>query len=622
MPVVALITELEDVEPVMGWAASFAEASNTSLSVVCWSYSPTGDTVSPPNSTAQNGMAELIEKVQKALDEVVVNAGNEPQAISRDEIEVRQELSADSVTAAVQEIERTKADLFVAATTDRSGRTGAKITENRLLAQSPCNTVILYQSPKPRKRFKRIMFVATNSAHDRTAAKLTAQMAKVRAANVTVSTIEEPGGKESIEVGRRETRDLLRDAGVDPDESYASWVFFADDAFREIVESADEHDLVFVAANNQSMVEKMVAGTKRATVAVVKRAPPLRSLSRSRQEWMPRLSPADYADLVQNLRRGSKFSVDFLVMLGLAAAIATLGLLQDSAAVVIGSMLLAPLMTPMVGAGLALAQANRRLARSSVQSIAYGFLLTLVISTVVGFLTPGQELTSQVMARVNPNLLDLAIALFSAAAAAYAMARPNLSGAVAGVAIATALVPPLCSSGIAFAYGQVLYGLGASLLFITNLVAIILAAALTFRMMGVTSRRREATEGRWVYRSFASLALVIVALSFPLERSLQEQIDLGRPQPLGFPLTKELVDKLLERVDQDPGVEIILAARPSRVDYRADAVIYLASEEPLPRSYGDELKQIVREFLANPEAVVEVVVVQQAWQDEPLGISP
>lgn len=622
MSVVALVTRIDDVESVTAWSTYFAEATKTSLVIVCWAYSPTGELAVPGQSMGNDELSPIFVEVETQLDAVFEQAAKNEWSITRDNVRVRRVLSSDSTVAVLDEVRRENADLMVTATRDRSGRTGATITENRLLGRSPCNTVILYQSPKPRRRFKKIMLVATNSAHDRTATTLTSQMAKVRKANVTISTIEESGGEESIELGRRELRELLRDAGIDPDDKYASYVFFADETFREIVSSADEHDLVFVSANNQPMVERLVAGTKRATVAVVKRAPPLKSLSRSRREWMPRLSPADYADLVQSLRRGSRFSIDFMVMLGLAAAIATLGLLQDSAAVVIGSMLLAPLMTPMVGAGLALAQANQRLAKSSARSIGFGFLLTLGVSMLVAYVTPGEEITSQVMARVDPNLLDLGIALFSAAAAAYAMARPNLTGAVAGVAIATALVPPLCSSGIAFAYGSFLHGIGASLLFFTNLVAIITAAAITFRMMGVTAGKHAADERRWVYRTFAALSLIVIALAFPLAMSLEEQIDRGRPQPLGYPLTKELIEKLLDRVEEDPGVEIILAARPSKADHRSDAVIYLASVDPLPRSYGDELVEIVREFLSEPDAVVEIVVVQQAWQDDPVEKKP
>jgi len=96
-----------------------------------------------------------------------------------------------------------------------------------------------------------------------------------------------------------------------------------------------------------------------ATIAIVKRIPPLRL--KSLVEWLPRINPSDHADLIHDLRQGSKWGPDFVGMLGLATAVSTLGLMQDSPAVVIGSMLLAPLMTPMMGLGLALAQASIKL---------------------------------------------------------------------------------------------------------------------------------------------------------------------------------------------------------------------------------------------------------------------
>ena len=617
MTVIAFITKTEDIESVTAWAAHFAQAGQQKLCVVCWAYAPANSGSLSEDSTAAINLSALMDATHAAIDDLFDRFGDD-LAMNPLNIELRRVGSTDATASVIQEVHRESAELIVAATVDKSGRRGATYPSNSLLRQAPCNTVILYQSPKPRRRFKKILFVATDSPHDRTAATLTSRMASAREAEVTIATIEEDEGLESVEVGRRELRELLRDAGVDPDQNYDALVFKTDESFHDIVESADKHDLVFVAANNQPMVERLVSQTKRATVAVVKRAPPLRSLALSRQEWIPRLSPADYADLVQGLRRGSRFSVDFMMMLGLAAAIASLGLLQDSPAVVIGSMLLAPLMTPMVGSGLALAQANRRLAITSLKTIGAGFLLTLAVSVLIALVTPGKELTPQVVARVNPNLLDLLIALFSAAAAAYAMARPNLLGAMAGVAIATALVPPLCSSGVCFAYGQFALGLGASLLFVTNLVAIVLAASITFRVMGVTSRGGKEAERRWVYRSLAVLATIVVALAFPLEMALREQIDRGKPQPLGFPLTRELVNALHERVQQDPGVEIMLAARPSVVEHEYDVVIYLASEKPLPRSYQHDLTEIVRHHHSNPDAKVAILCLQQAWL-EPEG---
>ena len=104
----------------------------------------------------------------------------------------------------------------------------------------------------------------------------------------------------------------------------------------------------------------------------------------------------------------------------------------------------------MIGCGLALAQANRKLGNMALATVAVGLLCTLSISLLVGILTPGNELTPQIYARGEPTVLDLIVAVASAAAAAYALARPNLVGSIAGVAIATALVPRLpdfCSSG-------------------------------------------------------------------------------------------------------------------------------------------------------------------------------
>ena len=188
-----------------------------------------------------------------------------------------------------------------------------------------------------------------------------------------IATIEDDTGDEAIEVGQRMLNQIMREAAVEQDRQIIRRVFLTDETFRDVALEAEQHDLILLAINHQ------------ATVAIIKRAPPLTRLWGERvPNWIPRLNPADYADLVLGLRRGSQFRTDFMIMLGLAAAIASLGLIQDSPAVVIGSMLLAPLMTPMIGSGLALAQANAKLAKTCFRSISAGFVLTLLISTADG----------------------------------------------------------------------------------------------------------------------------------------------------------------------------------------------------------------------------------------------
>jgi uncharacterized hydrophobic protein (TIGR00271 family) len=310
-------------------------------------------------------------------------------------------------------------------------------------------------------------------------------------------------------------------------------------------------------------------------------------------------------------------------MLGLASAIASLGLLQNSSAVVIGSMLLAPLMTSMIGLGLALGQADARVMRLCGKSIGLGFLLTLAVSYLIGITTPsGATLTEEVLARGGPNVLDLLIAVFAAAAATFAMARPNIAGAIAGVAIATALVPPVCAVGISLANGVWLNAFGASALFFTNLIAIIVMSSFTFSLLGITAsrarprHRRRAQLGRW------SLVVLLLALAGPLSETLVAQLEAGKSVALAYPVTSAVQRAVIERVTQDEGVELMFIARP-RAERRV--MIHVASRDELPLSYANELRKIVRDAMYDAELPVNVVAVRGLWRsdsDSPKNGSP
>lgn len=265
-------------------------------------------------------------------------------------------------------------------------------------------------------------------------------------------------------------------------------------------------------------------------------------------------------------------------MLALASAIATLGLMQNSPAVVIGSMLLAP----MIGAGLALAQANMSGAKHCAKSITYGFLLTLAVSFLLGMITPSREtLCPEVLFRGTPNVLDLLIALFAAMAAAFALARPNIAGAVAGVAIATALVPPVCAVGLSLSNGFFGNALGAMIMFATNLVANIVASSFTFSVLGTSTNRSlprhryTAQWGRW------GLAALRVLLAGPLSLELLWQQDEGRAHTAVYPVTRELSRKLHERVARTPAVDISLLGRASATEA---VIIYIAAVHELLQS--------------------------------------
>jgi len=231
--------------------------------------------------------------------------------------------------------------------------------------------------------------------------------------------VEEDAGPAMIEIGKRSLKELHHEAGVRKRKSVSHDVFIKDEQVSEIIEYLKQQDFVMLGANQLPMMHRITEAAPETTFAVFKKAPPLQGADDRSffTDWIPSLHPSDYSDLIQQLRTGSQWNFDFKIMLGLATTIASLGLIQDSPAVVIGSMLLAPLMTLMIGAGLSLAQGNPQLAKSSAKAIGLGCILTLIISFVVGFLTPGQELTPQILARGEPNFLDLLIAWFAAMAA-------------------------------------------------------------------------------------------------------------------------------------------------------------------------------------------------------------
>jgi len=180
-------------------------------------------------------------------------------------------------------------------------------------------------------------------------------------------------------------------------------------------------------------------------------------------------------------------SLNYTLELLLSAGIATFGLVLDSPAVVIGAMLISPLMGPILAAGLALAAADLYMGIRSLLSILFGVTVAVLFAAFIEWLLPFQSPTHEIVARTNPNLLDLGVALLSGIAGAVVVCRGGGGGGVTalpGVAIAVALMPPLCTVG--FGIGSGFSGpimMGAGLLFLTNLAAIIASAFLVFYLV-------------------------------------------------------------------------------------------------------------------------------------------
>ncbi|MFY8148494.1 MAG: DUF389 domain-containing protein [Prochlorococcaceae cyanobacterium] len=209
----------------------------------------------------------------------------------------------------------------------------------------------------------------------------------------------------------------------------------------------------------------------------------------------------------------------FIILLVLASCIATYGLLGDSVAVVIGAMIVAPLMLPIMGLAFSISVGDRRAIVSTLTvslvgmatAVAMGFLLTLPLAQVIK-----PEAIQQIMIRTSPHLLDLMAALITGLAGAFALARQDVSDTLPGVAIAVSLVPPLANAGILFALGEAGLASGSLLLFGTNYVAILLAGALVFAVMGFREAALSPFDPRARRRAVAIALAALVIISIPL----------------------------------------------------------------------------------------------------------
>ena len=309
------------------------------------------------------------------------------------------------------------------------------------------------------------------------------------------------------------------------------------DEIREL--STNGYKLIIAAPPNQQWMRRLLYDTLKeeeaydeniAAIGVFfKSGRPHQGLPKSirekLQELLPALSRQDRLSLFEQLAHKSSSSVDFVTLIILSSLIASLGLLLNSPAIIIGAMLVAPLMTPMIGAGLGLVQGNVLLVKNALVTIGNGFLMALLLGVFVGILVPGNHLSSEILSRTSPNVLDLMVALLSGIAAAYSTARPGLLGALPGVAIATALVPPLASAGICLSRSEPLLGIGSASLFGINLVAIILASAITLYLLGLRPVELLKPHRLWAQRSFQVLLILALVISFPLTIKFIEQLN-------------------------------------------------------------------------------------------------
>jgi uncharacterized hydrophobic protein (TIGR00271 family) len=229
-------------------------------------------------------------------------------------------------------------------------------------------------------------------------------------------------------------------------------------------------------------------------------------------------------------RAGARF-VTFAILMLLASTIATFGLLGDSMAVVIGAMIVAPLMLPIMGLAFCVSLGDRsgmiNTLLVSLAGIAMAVIVGFTLTLPVAQLLHPREI-QQIMNRTAPHLLDLMAALATGLAGAFALSRRDVSDTLPGVAIAVSLVPPLANVGILLAFGEANLAKGSLLLFISNEVAILITGSLVFVLMGFRRAALAPFDPRARRRALTLASTALVLISIPLAISSQRLITANR----------------------------------------------------------------------------------------------
>ncbi|MBN1954479.1 MAG: DUF389 domain-containing protein [Anaerolineae bacterium] len=303
-----------------------------------------------------------------------------------------------------------------------------------------------------------------------------------------------------------------------------------------------------------------------------------------------RVSRERQTDVVRELDEDAWIDRDYVLLVLLSCIIASLGLVLDSGPVIIGAMLIAPLMSPILAAALAMVRGDLKRLGRALLSLLLGVALAVGLSAALGWVaaTSGAgftvELSAEILSRTRPTLFDLVVALAGGMAAAYALAQPHLSATLPGVAIATALMPPVCVIGLGISQGRPDVSGGALLLFLSSLAAILFASAVVFAGVGfgplLIAQRRVVVS--WALL-FATVLLLLVIV--PLALFMVEIVrDSAEDQAIRAALTAELArtgeDSSLVHLEKrwvEDHLEIVATARLPR-NLRHDEVLHMQRE--------------------------------------------
>ncbi len=323
--------------------------------------------------------------------------------------------------------------------------------------------------------------------------------------------------------------------------------------------------------------------------------------------WHRHLDPEERRRVMDELAltRVDYWGWRFTVMLTLSVVVAVMGLSANSPAVVIGAMLLAPLMTPVLATAASLSMSAWRNAVISVFRVAAATAWAIGLAYVLSLILPDGPLAAEVEARTRPDIRDLVVALAAGAAGSYATVRRDVSAALPGVAVAVALVPPLAAVGITLEAGDRDLALGALLLYTTNLAAIIFAGVMVFIATGFVPPRRLSNTGLQLLVAAVIAAALVVVIAVPLFERSAEAVEAVQDEVTA----RAVVDDWLDGRKLDPQVNV----EGERV------VVQLRGFEDPPDDRA--LTEQLQRELGAVQVVVEFVRTERATTTQPPSLS-
>ncbi|RZO57361.1 MAG: TIGR00341 family protein [Sandaracinaceae bacterium] len=289
----------------------------------------------------------------------------------------------------------------------------------------------------------------------------------------------------------------------------------------------------------------------------------------------------------ESIAQASRLSKEFLALLFSACLIATFGLFASSTATIIGAMLIAPLMMPILGFALGSIWGDTRLLWRSIGTLGAGTAMVLVVSALLAAIVPGVEVTPEMAARTNPSLYDLLVAVGSGLIGAYAFVNPRISPSIAGVAIAVALMPPLCTVGIGIGLGDASVASGATLLYLSNLIGISLAASFIFWRLRVHPYSADEKDvGSRAKRNVTVSTVLVVVIALPLAWFMKEAFDLRQHHAaVRAAVVEELGDATVLSLD----------VQPAEAGHRVSAVLVVDAATS-PGAVAELRERITAEF--------------------------